>query len=261
MDVIAHVQALVKCGALTLTSAGETVEALIEQGITALIPSGVREYEDQWGEYCRVHVSGESIGFHVDSHPHAWIMRLKPIMLRLTEAEGAAFITALNVSIVQGPFMWEQIIDVGPQSDTDAPPDADEAQSWLTTLFTNHPALKEIAPEGDQLTLAPVVGAALSDDGLRALLASFVAASAAAASAAVVGECALMVTSWDKDCYVDHGHDRHDAAISNGDWDAPDGSPFDGSCPTIEEFSRKINLVGEFIAAATALEEWTNAHC
>ena len=94
------------------------------------------------------------------------------------------------------------------------------------------------------------------------LLAAFVAAHTAVLAAGLVGEIALMVTSWDRHCPISHAHDFHDQQISNGEWDAPEGVPFEEPWSrTIEEFSRNINLVGEFIAAAQNLEEWTNAHC
>ena len=280
---LAHIQALVQHGALTLTSEGTTVEALIEQGIEALTHPGILNFELQWGEYYRVTVSEQGIAFIVDSAPHRWQLRLRPIITRLTPAEGAAFVAVLNESVVQGPCCWDgmaqffggELFDHSEEEARAARDDTPESSSlqaqgeciedgsrrWLASLFSNYPALRGVVPDGEQLLLPPIAEP-LSDDGLRALLAAFVAAHTAVLAAGLVGDIALMVTSWDRHCPISHAHDFHDQQISNGDWDAPEGVPFEEPWSrTIAEFARNINLVGEFIAAAQNLEEWTNAHC
>ena len=132
------------------------------------------------------------------------------------------------------------------------------AADWLKKLFVTHPALLEKAGDGEQLTLKGVARRK-ADKGLRALIARFTAACLAVDQAKIKGDTALMVTTWSKDCYLNHAHDFHCQQIHRGDWDVP-GPVFDHLCKDIPDFIRTTNIVGEFIAAAQALEEWTNAH-
>lgn len=280
---LGYIQALVKHGALTLTSEGATAEDLIEQGICALVHPGILKYEDQWSERLSVMVDEDGIGFVVGSDPHGWVMRLKPILARLTYAEAVAFIASLDDSVIQGPCFWDEMIvfaggelfdqaesreqmggDHIPASESLAA-DGEQAKldaaGWLAQLFANNPALRGDEAGVEQLTLKHITPKRRpADHGLRALIRRFTQASAAIGDG-LAGQCALMVTSWDKDCHLSHAHDFHGEQIHNGDWDTPDGAPFNRCCRDVEDFIRNINLAGEFIAAAQALEEWTNAHC
>ena len=271
---LAHIQALVTCGALTLTSEGATADALIETGIDSLTPPGLKAYENQWGELFSVRVREDGIGFSVECDPHSWKMRLRPIIDRLTSVEAAAFITTLNASQLQGPWWWDEMIgfasgeiedeaeetarearDHCPGSEAlrvQAEQRSSAAADWLKKLFVTHTALREHVS-------AIVCARRKADKGLRALIARFTAACLAVDQAKIKGDTALMVTTWSKDCYLNHAHDFHCQQIHRGDWDVP-GPVFDHLCKDIPDFIRTTNIVGEFIAAAQALEEWTNAH-
>ena len=51
---------------------------------------------------------------------------------------------------------------------------------------------------------------------------------------------------------------RANDAISNGDMDNNDQCAFAGCCTSIEELDRAFTLIGDCMAAAQALEEWSN---
>ena len=109
---LAHIQALVQHGALTLTSEGTTVEALIEQGIEALTHPGILNFELQWGEYYRVTVSEQGIAFIVDSAPHRWQLRLRPIITRLNSE---------IIKVLGTPEVKAKLASMGVDIDTSTP--------------------------------------------------------------------------------------------------------------------------------------------
>ncbi len=280
---LSFLKELVELGALKPATAGDTIDEVMGIGIENITPAGLVEYERCWGDQFRVNIGERGIDFCVGADPHGWKMRLKPIITRLSHVEGAAFVSALNASMVQGPVNWQtmseffggEMFDQADEEDREARDDSpagmalrvegkanrEDSDVWLANLFKSHPALFGTKPDGEQLLIKSIASKRPKDDGLRALIASFFAADSAVKAAGICGELALMVTTWDRDCPINHAHDFHCQQIHNGDWDHPQTESFEARCATIKEFSSHINLVGNLIAAAQALEEWTNAHC
>lgn len=274
---------LVELGFLKLDAEAESADRLLKQGIDAMTHPGLKAYEDQFGEYVQLQVGTE--GFHLNlwQDCHAWRMRLKPIITALPIEEAAAFVNALGRSQVQGPSWWDDAVGFSGAGEPDEDDPEDDMQryhlpqkkgapgaGWMEELFAKYPALdgrtearKRNATLMEQLVIKEVVELPLSmappPAELRPLVAAFIETTQAVAQFG--DNCAIMVTTWDKDCHVNHGHDYIHKGIHEDGWDNQDGSVFCLEADSIEKLREGMDIIGRFIAAATALESWSNNHC
>jgi hypothetical protein len=271
---------LVDMGALSLKTSGESPGDLLTKGITAITHRGLLRFEDQWGEYVQVQVGSEGIYCDVWQECHSWRMRLKPIVTALPTADAIAFIKALNSSQVQGPFFWDEIVGFaaaalepgddseGVDSERKAPAeDARDAARWLDKLFENHPALHGAKRTPKDATLVQILMPAIVSHGrpkspppeLAELVRCFIEKSGAASR--YTDERAIMVTTWDRNCHINHAHDYIHHGIHNEGWDNQDGSAFHIEAGSMSELRDGMEIVGQFVEAAQNLEEWSNRNC
>jgi len=257
-----HVAALMERGHLSLDDKADCAEDLVQLGIERMQSPGLNIYENQWGEYVRIGIHDEGFNLTVYQDCHSWRMRLKPILDALTFEKGRQFIKDLNESCVQGPWYWDQIIgysmvgDVDDTEDPTEPPAAAEIGSeWMKKLYASVPALVD---KMDQTLMTALLGERKeSDPELVALIDRFVAAVSEARC--YEGNGALMCTTWEAAaCPVDHAHDFIQDGIHNGGWDNQDGEAYGAHCKTLDELERAFETIGNCVAAATALEEWSN---
>lgn len=250
-----YIREMVEHGALKGSDAADSIDELLRQGVEGMLSRGLANYEDSWGEYVNVFVGHDHIDLCIYQSCHDWRMRLKPILGALTHEDGAAFIQHLNKSIVQGPQFWDDIIGMG-DSDEPRPLTTGTAEEWLASLRANVPAFGGSAANQAEFPFVPAV--TVSNPRLKELIARFVETDSAATCYADTG--ALMVTTWDDDCPVNHAHDYIGNALHNGDLtDEQCTYCYASSFDTIEELSRAMELIGNCMEAARELEEWSNA--
>jgi hypothetical protein len=264
-----YVKQLVEIGALTPDSAGDNPEDLVQLGIDALTSLGVEGYENGWGGegWVQIHIGEGGINMSMYQRCHEWRIRLKPIVTAMPADEALVFIEALHNSVVQGPSWWVDIIGFGDhdedgvgEQNPDAPnPDPEESKKWLDGLFSSYPCL--VGKERGQTLMEIMVpnSKTKTPPELRALIDEFIAATAE--SKPYEDNTALLTTTWDKDCYINHAHDYLCNEINEGNLTDQDGYPFAFHAKSIKELAEGLNKIGRFIAAATKLEEYSNANC
>ena len=261
------VAGLVEHGHLHPDQTAESADDLIQHGIEAMMSAGLIQYENHWGEVVHVGVGKEGFDLSVYQDCHSWRMRLKPILAGLTAERGRQFVADLNQSCIQGPSFWGEIVgyslvgdveDDCPAGDAvraDVQSEAESGRDWLERLRANTPALG-----GKDTRLLPLFTEEKpSDPELVALIQRFISADSEARC--YQGDGALMCTTWDRVCPIEHAHDFIEDGIHNGGWDNQDGEAFGGRFKTLDELERAFEVIGNCIAAATALEEWTNQQC
>lgn len=264
--VIDLLQQMLEIGALKSTDCGDDAEALAQAGIEGLMTPGLLQYEDSFGgELVQIFVGSEGIQFSMYQDCHGWKMRLKPIITAMPADEALEFIKRLNKSHVQGPWFWDELVGWGEGEEQENPEATlkvkvrkKDGTKWLDELLAQFPCLaeKRSAPPLIE-AFAPNMRKVTPPD-LRALVDEFVAA---VADADAYGDnAAVMVTTWDKDCYINHAHDYLLNCIHEGAMDNQDGSPFAFVAQNIKELKVGLEKIGRFFTAATKLEEWSNAH-
>lgn len=241
---------LVQRGHLHEDRKGENAGELVRIGIYEMMHPALEQYEYQWGELVHIHVDPEGFNLSVYQDCHSWRMRLKPILQSLTAERGRQFVQALNKSCVQGEAAWDHIAGYGRVDDDDS-----TVAAWLEALYDSTPALGA----GNQTLMNVFCGEKPSDPELETLIDTFVAADTEARC--YQGHDALMCTTWDLSCPMEHGHDYVKDGIHNQGWDNNDHAAFECYCKNLDELERAFELIGNCIAAATALEEWSNKKC
>lgn len=259
------IRALINCKALAPDSdSADSITDLIHTGVERLLDNpGIRKFEDHWGEYCNVSVNCDGIHVYFYQHCHGWQMRLKPILDRLSKHNTEVFLRALNGSNIQDASMWSEIVGC---IDEDG-----RGRDWLLALEKDYPLLFGIGFSKDEgrgeiedqqlrnSTLVESVGYA-GHPSLLQLLRNFVSAQREASKEHVFGGGAVMTTSWTKDCRVNHGHDYIHEQINEGNMDNQDEPSFEFSDEDPAKIKALADVVGRYLEAITALEEWSNAH-
>lgn len=248
-------------GALKPGDSADSVDALFERAFEKITDPGLKLYEDMLGGMVYVVVGHRGIECNIHQDCHGWRMRLKPIVTQLPIEESVPFIKLLNKSVVQGPWYWGEIVSFG-QDEDDARGTGDK---WLAELHKKHPALLGKASDAPGQTLMEVLlhtpkkSTPRRTTELRRLIANFIATEKVAAKHA--DNAALLVTTWDKNCLVNHAHDYIHEGIHGEGWDNQDGVTYTPAGETVAQLITAMKEVGDFIVAVTKLEEWTNAHC
>ena len=237
---------LVTLGGLTPESEGDSAEELVEFGILNLLPSSLQRFEDQWYEgMVGLTIQGDGIEGSINQDCHAWRLRLRPIVTAMPAVEALAFIKALDASPVQGPHFWSELMGYWGGED------------WEPWLSDKHKAFPCLTGTDQQLQLGSMEPETPSE--LRFLVDRFTTTATAVMKYA--GQGALLCTSWDKDCPVNHAHDQVLEAIQDGSIDNQDAPAFAFKVSTLPQLKQAWDTIGAFIEAATNLEEWTNAQC
>ena len=257
------VAGLVERGYLKPEDTAESAEHLVQRGIEHMTSPGLDAYENSWGEVVHIGMDKEGFGLSVYQDCHGWRMRIKPILAALTAERGRQFIADLNQSCVQGPCFWDRVAGyslIGDVEDEEPHPDdptpaAESGSEWLKKLYAETPALGG----KDRRLVSLYTEEKPSDPALVALIERFIAADSEARC--YQGDGALMCTTWDKTCPIEHAHDFIEDGIHNGGWDNQDGEAFGGRFETLDELERAFVIIGNCIAAATAIEEWSNQQC
>lgn len=270
------IKEMVKLGLLTENSGANSLGELVEQGLEAMAPrgSGLYDFENQFGEHLiHIHVHEQGMAATIYGDCHAWRMRIKPIIAALEPEAALWAMWEINHSLVQGPWFWDDIIgfcDSDLESDDDPDLEANEGTpagdaekaKRDTHMQEGHVWLKELLKKQQLIprkkVQRPEKFGRHCDEKLVGLLLEFADANKGVDK--LDGGQAIMVTTWDKDCYINHSHDYIEQSIHNGNLDSPQGSPFDFGADNITELYDKIKRVSRFLAAAEALEEWSNKY-
>ena len=260
---------LVRRGALALTDSAASIDDLLHQGMAALLPPGLALYEDNWGEYVNIQLGSDGFYCDVWQDCHGWRMRLKPIVTALPPIEAVRFIRALNRSQVQGPTWWDEIVGTGSDATIEQDdgiarsPPAGDARAWLADLFARFPCLVEKERHIVGGTLIEQLVMKEIDEHphpvqpppeLTERIEWFI--ETAECAHCYADEAALMVTTWDKDCHVNHGHDYIFNGIHNDGWDSQCQVAFHAEAQTVDELADAMAIIGQFVAVAQAWRMW-----
>lgn len=236
--VVRWVTELRNAGVLNDNDGGQSELDVVEQGLARLRPPSLAIIDD----YIRI-MLGKEISVGVGQDCHSWRMRLEPILNGLSFRTGLEFITDLNDSQVQGPWFWNELLGFDEDSDV--------SREWLEQLQKNYPALAKFnappLPEFDRQ----------DSPELLALVKRLKETSAAVGKYTDSG--ALLTTSWNRGCPIDHAHDWVVEAIQDGSIDGQDADTFAFTAGSIAELKGAFAVIGDFVEAATKLEEWSNA--
>lgn len=260
------IRELVELGGLTNESVGSDINNLIEEGFEAICNKGIKSIEGQTGYDPTLFINGG--GLHLDVHQncHTWKLALEPIVTALSGADLADFIIALNTSVAQGPWYWSEMVGWAKSEIRDGDMDEEKERptngrpvpegdpdEWLRALVEAQPAL---ADSPKRSTMLKIERGRPAPEELLVLTRAFIATSEAVQP--YCGSHAFLVTCWNHDdCRINHAHDALQSAMNRGDWDEDHGEAFEVHGQGMKEIKAAMDVVGAFITAVMALDNWS----
>lgn len=216
---------------------------------------GLAEYESSWGDYVQVYVQDTGYSVTIYGQCHQWRMRMKPILETLTDPGWQAWACqVVNHSVVQGPWYWEDILATLTGDDEE---EAEKEGGWFSQFKVKYPFWKSMGKPGEppthKQTLLKVFTGWSSAEEKELVKLLIELRDADEASDKYEGYSGLMSATWDRNCSVNHAHDF---LVDNDEGD--DSKTYEFTADSLLELKEAFAVIGRAIAAATALEQWTN---